>query len=128
MNELQKIVAIGLCGAVVSVVLKKDSPQIALLSSVVTCILIFNVVVSSLIEVISVVKEIFLKTNLDYGVVNTVLKICGIGIVCEYFCSIIEDSGETAIAKKMELGAKILIFAYTLPMITKVIDMIWSIF
>ena len=128
MNGLEKILAIGLCGAVVSIVLKKDSPQLSLFSSLLTCVMIFGAVISALSDILNFIKEIFLRTNLDSDIINTVFKICGIGITAEYFCNIIEDAGESAISRKMEFCAKILIFVSTLPIIANVIDSIWSIF
>ncbi len=128
MDELQRMIAIGLCGTVVAVLLKKNAPELSLLVSIVTCVLVFCVIISSLAKVIYIIEDIFLKAKLDKNIAGTVMKICGIGILSEYFCSIIEDSGETAIAKKLELGSKIIIFAYTLPLVIAVIENIRSIF
>ena len=59
--------------------------------------------------------------------VELIFKIAAIGILSEYFCNIVEDSGETAIAKKMEFASKIIIFTFTLPLIAEIIESIWSI-
>ncbi len=128
MNEIQKMIALALCGATVSIVLKKNTPEISITVSVLTGIIIFGIVASSLVKVIYITETIFTRTGIDENISKTVIKICGIGIISEYFCSIISDSGETALAKKLELGAKIVIFSYTIPIVIEVIDNIKSVF
>jgi len=128
MEELQKMIALGLCGAVISVILKKNTPELSIAISIITGILIFSVVVSSLVKVIYIIEDIFTNSGLDVNISKTVIKICGIGILSEYFCSVIADSGESAVAKKLELGSKVIIFAYTLPLVVEVIKNIKSVF
>ncbi len=128
MDELKKMIALGLCGTVVAVVLKKNTPELSIAVSVVTCVLIFFVIGASLAKVLYIIEDIFLRSGLDGKIAETVMKVCAIGILSEYFCNIIADSGETAVAKKLELGSKIIIFAYTLPLVVAVIDNIRSVF
>lgn len=128
MDELKKMIALGLCGTVVAVILKKNTPELSIAVSVVTCVLIFFVVGTSLSKVLYIIEDIFLRSGLDGKIGKSVIKVCGIGILSEYFCSIIADSGETAVAKKLELGSKIIIFAYTLPLVIAVIDNIRGVF
>ncbi len=128
MDELKKIIAIGLCGTVVAIILKKNSPEISVAVSLVTCTLIFFVIATSLAKVIYIIEDIFLRSGLDGKIAENVMKVCAIGILSEYFCSIIADAGETAVAKKLELSSKIIIFAYTLPIVIAVIENIRSVF
>ena len=128
MDELKKIIAIGLCGTIVAVILKKNSPEISMTVSLVTCTLIFFVIATSLAKVIYIIEDIFLRSGLDGKIAENVMKVCAIGILSEYFCSIISDAGETAVAKKLELSSKIIIFAYTLPIVIAVIENIRSVF
>ena len=85
MEELKKIIIIGLISSIISLVLKKESPVFSLMVSIISGIMIFFVILNSLENVVSIVKDIFLKTNLQSDIVNTVFKICGIGILSEYF-------------------------------------------
>ncbi len=128
MDEMKKMIAVSLCGAVAALVLKKDAPELSIAVSIVTCVLIFFNISGSLHKVIYITENIFLRSGLDGKISETVMKVCAIGILSEYFCSIIEDSGETAVAKKLELGSKIIIFAYTLPIVVAVIENIRSVF
>ena len=128
MDEIKKIIAIGLCGTVATLILKKNSPEISMAVSLITCTLIFFVIATSLAKVIYIIEDIFLRSGVDGRIAENVMKVCGIGILSEYFCSVISDAGETAVAKKLELSSKIIIFAYTLPIVIAVIENIRSVF
>lgn len=128
MEQMEKIIAMGLLGTLCSLILKKEAPYFSFFTSILTGILIFTLIFSSLESVVAAIKSVFVKTDFDTGIVSCVLKICAIGLLGEYFCSIAEDCGESAIAKKTELASKIIIFTYTLPVIVEITETVWSIF
>lgn len=128
MEEMKKIVAIGLLGTFCSLILKKEAPVFSLFTGILTGIFIFIAVFSSFENVISTLKSIFYKADFDVGIVNYVFKICAVGILGEYFCNIAEDCGEKAIAKKMELASKIIILTLVLPIVVQIIENVWNAF
>ena len=81
-----------------------------------------------LTSIINTVTEFMNDSGLDNEAVSAVLKILGIGIGAEYFCNVIADAGETAIAKKAEFSAKVVIMMLLLPLLGKVVDTVWSLF
>ena len=128
MELIGKIVGVSILGATIAILLKKTNPEYALMASLATCLVVFYLCVDSLNYVISGVNYIISKSNADREIVGMIFKICGIGIVSEYFCNIIEDTGETAIAKKAQMATKIIIFAMTIPLVMRVVDNIWGLF
>ena len=52
------------------------------------------------------------------------LKITGIAFLTEFAVSICNDSGETAIANKIDLGGKIIIIAISIPIISALLELI----
>ena len=127
MEVMEKIILIGITGAAAAVLLKKDSPVFALVVSLTTGIVIFFFIADMLSYAVMSVKMLFLNCMVDEEILGIVLKICAVGIVSEYFCGIIADAGEEGISKKIELGAKTVIFTMTLPLIIKIIDSIWGV-
>lgn len=127
MDILLKIILTGITATVLSVMLKKDSPVFSLTVSLGAGAVIFFLVSDLLSYAVMSVRTMFLKSGVDSEILANVLKICGIGIVAEYFCSIIADAGEEGIAKKIELASKTVIFVMTLPVILGVINSIWGI-
>ena len=51
----------------------------------------------------------------------------GIAILTEFAVSICIDSGETAIAKKIDLGGKIIIVSISIPIITALLELVLQI-
>lgn len=52
------------------------------------------------------------------------LKITGIAFLTEFAVSICKDSGETAIANKIDLGGKIIIIAISIPIISALLELV----
>ena len=50
------------------------------------------------------------------------IKITGIAFLSEFAVSICKDSGESAIASKIELGTKIIIISMSIPIINALIN------
>ena len=52
------------------------------------------------------------------------IKITGIAILTEFASSVCKDSGETAIASKVDMGGKIIIIAMSIPIIASLLETI----
>ena len=127
METVSKIILIGLLGTMLSIILKKDMPVFSLVIALLTGTIIFFSISDMLSYSIMSIQSLFDKTNIDSGLLMSVLKISAVGIVSEYFGSAIKDAGEEGIAKKIELGAKSVIFTMMIPIVVQVLDSIWSI-
>ncbi|MBO5408212.1 MAG: hypothetical protein J6A61_02250 [Clostridia bacterium] len=128
MELIAKIMGIAVIGAMLAVFLKEKTPQFSMAVSLVTGILIFTLIAARLESVISQVKTMIADVGMEAETVNLVLKICGLGMIAEFFCNLIADAGEVAIAKKAELSAKVVMFLMILPLMGKVVNTVWSLF
>ena len=54
--------------------------------------------------------------------IKILLKITGISILLEYAVSICKDSGESAIANKIDLGGKVILVSMSIPIISTTIN------
>ena len=52
------------------------------------------------------------------------IQITGIAFLTEFSVSLCKDSGETAIANKIDLGGKVLIIVISIPIITALLETI----
>ena len=127
METVSKIVLIGLLGTVLLIILKKDMPVFSLIIALLTGTIIFYLISDMLSYSMMIIRSLFDKANIDGELLTSVLKISAVGIVSEYFGSAIKDAGEEGIAKKIELGAKTVIFTMMIPIVVQVLDSIWSI-
>lgn len=128
MDTIAKLMGIALVGAVSAVFLRDKAPQFSMMIALITGIVILSLVAKQLKEILAILKNLMDASKIPEEHISPVLRIMGIGIGAEYFCNVIADAGETAIAKKAEFAAKVVILMLLLPLLGKVVDTIWSLF
>lgn len=126
--EIGRIIALGLTGTALAVVLKKESPQLALLLTAVTGILIFFMVCGYLEGLLRILRETAERAGVSSGYFAVVLKVIGIAYLTQFGAQLCADAGETAIGSKIELAGKILMMAAAVPVLTALLEMIMSLF
>lgn len=65
--------------------------------------------------------------NINTAYIGTVVRIIAIAYICQFASEMCRDSGQGAIASKIEFCAKILILLYSLPVVDALLTMIVSI-
>ncbi len=115
------VVAVVLISAVMILLVKKYSPEYALVVTIVTSgtVLIFLAV--ALKEILGSITDIFDKSGLDKGVFKLVLKALGLCYLSEFASDVCRDFGQTSLASKVELAGKISIVALTFPLIGQIL-------
>ena len=124
MEEIIKIVGIGLIALVISIILKQYRPEYAIYVSIVAGILILLFIMSKVTGIINLLKSISEKTYINKQFLSILLKITGIAIITEFAVSICTDAGEKAIASKIEIGSKVIIIAMSIPIISSLLELI----
>ena len=97
LEDVIKIIGIGLTALVIVILLKQYKPELSIYISIIAGILI-----------------LFL----------TIDKITGIAFLSEFATSVCIDSGEKAIASKIEIGTKVIIITMSMPIITELLELI----
>ena len=64
------------------------------------------------------------KTAINNQFLTLLIKITGIAFLTEFAVSICKDSGETAIANKMDMGGKVVIVSMSIPIISGLLETI----
>ena len=100
---------------------KKDyAVYISLLGGLIILLSCFG----TLQEIIGFIHKISSGTSYNQELVSLLLKITGISILVQYAVSLCKDSGESAIASKIDLGGKILIISLSIPVISTSLGML----
>ena len=120
--DITKVIAFGLIGTIFSVLLKKENPQIAMLTAATTGILIFLMLCSPLGELISLLRETAEQAGVGEGYFGIVLKVIGIAYLTQFGAQLCADAGESAIAAKIELAGKVLMMAAAAPVLTGLME------
>lgn len=122
--EIIKIVGIGLISLVIIMLLKQYKPEFAIYASILAGIIILALVMDKLTGIINLINSIASKASVNTKFIALLMKITGIAFLSEFAVSICKDSGETAIASKIELGSKIVIISMSIPIITSLLELI----
>ena len=120
--DITKVIALGLIGTIFSVLLKKENPQIAMLTASATGILIFLMLCSPLGELISLLRETAEQAGVGEGYFGIVLKVIGIAYLTQFGAQLCADAGESAIAAKIEMAGKVLMMAAAAPVLTGLLE------
>ncbi len=122
--DIVKIVGIGISAIIIAIILKQYKPEFSIYISIVAGIIILSLVIDKLSSIIDLLTNLANKTSINSSFLVLLLKITGISILAEFAISICKDSGETAIANKVDLGGKILIISMSIPIISTMLETI----
>ena len=125
--EIIKIIGIALIALIIIVMLKQYRPEYAIFISIMTGILILLLVMDRLTGIINLIQSIEDKFSINTQFIALLIKITGIAFLSEFAVSICKDSGEAAIASKIELGSKIIIISMSIPIISSLLEIILKI-
>jgi len=123
---LFKIIGVGLCSVVISVILKQYKPEFALLINVCCGVIIFLMLIDGVKTIINSMVEIQTLSEFKVDILSPILKVVGIGYITEWSSDLAEESGNKSISNKIILGGKVSICIVALPLIKNLISAILS--
>lgn len=104
--------------------LKQYKPEFVVYVSLAAGAIILFMIMDKLSGVISLLRSLSTKASINQEFLIILIKITGIAFLTEFATSICRDSGETAIANKIDLGGKVLIIAISIPIISTLLETI----
>lgn len=125
--EIIKIIGIALIALIIIIMLKQYRPEYAIFISILTGVLMLFLVMDRLTGIINLIESIQSKFSINTQFIALLIKITGIAFLSEFAVSICKDSGEAAIASKIELGSKIIIISMSIPIISSMLEIILKI-
>ena len=120
--DIIKIIGVAFIAVIIIVILKQYRPEFAVYASIIAGVLILTLASGTLSGIIDMINSISSKTNINSEFLVILIKITGIAILTEFAVSICKDSGESAIASKVDIGGKIIIISMSIPIINALID------
>ena len=125
--EIIKIIGIGLISLIIIILLKQYKPEFTIYISLLAGVLILLLVIDELSGIISLLQTFANKVSINGTFLSLLIKITGIAFLSEFAVSICKDSGEVAIANKIEIGTKIIIISMSIPIICSLLEIILSV-
>lgn len=125
--DIIKIIGIGLISLIIIIILKQYKPEFVIYVSLIAGALILFMILDKLSGIVNLLSSLSNKAGINSEFIGILLKITGVAFLTEYATSICNDSGESAIATKIDMGGKIIIIAMSIPIITSLIEIILKI-
>lgn len=122
--DIIKIIGIGLIALIIIIIIKQYRPEFAIYVSLIAGALILLLVMDKIGSIIDLLTSLSNKTSINNEFLILLIKLTGIAFLTEFAVSICKDSGEAAIASKVELGGKILIISMSIPIIASLLETI----
>ncbi|CDE90477.1 stage III sporulation protein AD [Clostridium sp. CAG:389] len=125
--EIIKIIGIALIALIIIIMLKQYRPEYTIFISILTGVLILFLVMDRLTGIVNLIESIQDKFSINTQFIALLIKITGIAFLSEFAVSVCKDSGEAAIASKIEIGSKIIIISMSIPIISSLLEIILKI-
>lgn len=125
--DIVKIIGVGLIAVIIIAIVKQYKPEFVMYVSLMAGAIILFLVIDKIAGIVNLLTTLSKKTGMNAEYLSILLKITGIAILTEFAVSICKDSGESAIASKVDFGGKIIIISMSIPIISALLEVIMRI-
>ena len=106
---------------------EKQEKDMAMLLSMIVCVMTVSAAASFWIPVVNFMKKLETLADTQFDILGILLKICGIGIISEITALTLTDSGNTSIAKGVQLLASAVMLSLSVPVFETLLTVIQQI-
>jgi len=119
-----QVVATGILCAVLALTVKKQRPEIALLITIASGVLLFVMVLPELAYAVGVFTQLGEMVDGGFRYVGLVLRVIGVAYMAELGASVCMDAGESAIAAKVDMAGRLIIMVMAMPIVIDIAGII----
>ena len=123
MSDIIRLIGTGFAGGMLALMIRKHRPEFALLIALVTSAIILAGTIEWLSEIMNGLRQIIEECGVDTRYFSMIAKVIGTAYITQFAAEILRDSGENAVASKIEAAGKICILALTLPVLASFMEL-----
>lgn len=120
--DILKIIGIGLISLIIIIIVRQYKPEFTLYVSLLAGALILIFIMDKIGGIINLLTSLSNKTAINNEFLILLIKITGIAFLTEFAVSLCKDTGETAIANKVDMGGKVIIVSMSIPIISSLLE------
>ena len=120
--DMTSIVALGIIGAALSVLLKQYHKEYAMVVSLVTGLLILFFIIGQLTPILEELQTLYQSSQEVQSYLPILFKSIGICFLTQIASDTCRDAGESAIASKVEMAGKIAVLLISLPLFRQILS------
>ena len=124
MAILIKVAAVAVTGAVLGLVIKKNSPEMAIMLTISLALLALFLAFDTIRSVTDFIKSLANAAQISPAVLTVVFKAVGISIITKLSADVCRDAGQSSVASGIELTGAFAALYIALPLFKTVMDMI----
>lgn len=125
--EMIKIIGVAITSLIIIIILKQYKPEFTVYVSLIAGTIILVLVLDKLEGIMSLLNHLADISGVNGQFLSILIKITGIAFLTEFAVSICNDSGESAIANKVDLGGKVIIISLSIPIISSLLETVLKI-
>lgn len=125
--EIIKIALIALIGVILSQTIKNIKPDFVIYIVLATVIIIFTLSIEKLTAVFAFLESVYGSITYGKTFFPIIIKVLIVAYIADFTSQLCRDSGEGAIAGKVELAGKIIIFYMAVPILAAILELINSV-
>ena len=120
--DIVKVIGIGLISLIIIIIVRQYKPEFTLYVSLLAGVLILLFIMDKLEGIIDLLTTLSSKTAINNEFLVLLIKITGIAFLTEFAVSLCKDTGESAIASKIDMGGKVIIVSMSIPIISSLLE------
>ena len=126
-NAIVEVAVVAMVASVLTLMLKKDRPEIAYILSLAAGAIILLTVLPSAKRAIEVIYGLSEMSGIGGGYVDVILKSCIIAMITGVSADSCRDAGNSSLAAKVEIAGRVAIIVMAAPTIGVLFNIILSV-
>ena len=120
--DIVMIIGVGLIALIIIIIVRQYKPEFTLYISLLAGAIILLFLLDKIDAIVSLLTSLANKTAINNEFLVLLIKITGIAFLTEFAVSVCKDSGESAIANKIDMGGKVIIVSMSIPIISSLLE------
>ena len=126
MNSVFSVIGVAVIAALLCVLLRRENAAYGVLISIGAGVVLLLLVAEPLYTLLARISELSDHIPLQTSWIAVMLKIVGVCFLGEWAIQLCRDAQENAVAVKLEICIRILVLFLCLPVLTQLIELIFS--
>lgn len=122
--DIIKIIGVGFISLIIIIIIRQYKPEFTLYVSLLAGAIILLFLMDKISGIVDLLTSLSNKASINNEFLKLLIKITGIAFLTEFAVSICKDTGESAIANKVDMGGKVIIVSMSIPIISSLLDTI----
>lgn len=122
--DVYSVVGLSVITALLAMTVKSFRPELGIQVGIAGGLIVLSAAAAELTGIIRVLNEQTARMGLDGDVIRFVIKVTGIAYATGFAADICRDAGENAIASRMEICGRLMLFSAALPKLVSLFSLI----